>query len=71
MSLIEQFNHLESQVRRAYRRLWVQTFLGRLSWTLFAALWIALVALVVPKFWILEISWIDWMNGWLDEWVDG
>lgn len=65
MSLIEQFNHLESQVRRAYRRLWVQTFLGRLSWTLFAALWIALVALVVPKFWILEISWIDWMNGWL------
>ena len=44
-------DHLHKQVRRARRRLILQSFVGRLFWCWFAALALAAVAIGVAKFW--------------------
>ncbi len=46
-------DHLHKQVRRARRRLILQSFIGRLTWCWFAALLVAVVAIGVGKIWPL------------------
>ncbi|HND52232.1 MAG TPA: hypothetical protein PLV92_07540, partial [Pirellulaceae bacterium] len=58
------------QVQRARRRLNWEQFLRIAPWTLFAALIVALVALAVPKLWVVaavesDEGWNRWMIGWL------
>ncbi|MHB8969469.1 MAG: hypothetical protein ACYC3X_00810 [Pirellulaceae bacterium] len=56
---------LRLQVRRAYRRLFWLRVLRSLTWTLLATLGIALVAVVIPKFWPLGVAGHTWLAGWL------
>src|SRR3990167_1219301 len=56
---------LRLQVRRAYWRLFWIRLLRSVTWTLLATLGIALVAVVIPKFWPLGIAGGTWLAGWL------
>lgn len=58
-------NELQRQVRIAARRLTVQQFLVALPWTLTAALLLAALAILVPKFWPLPNLPIRWDALWL------
>lgn len=49
-------NQIQAQVQRARRRLLLQRFGYTASWTLFAALLVAIVALAVPKIWTLPFN---------------
>lgn len=56
---------LERQVARARRRLVVEQFLNRLVWCLFAGMAAAVVAIAVPKLFVVENLHPDWAAGWL------
>ncbi len=58
-------NELQQQVRIAARRLTVQQFLMALPWTLTAALLLAALAILVPKFWPLPNLTARWEALWL------
>jgi hypothetical protein len=58
-------NELQRQVRIAARRLTVQQFLVALPWTLTAALLLAALAILVPKFWPLPNLPVRWDALWL------
>jgi len=59
---------LQKQVQRARRRLTLQRLLATVTWSVFAALLVAVVALVVPKIWAMGLSpagAIAWTLGWI------
>lgn len=57
-------NQIYMQVRRARRRLVLQRFGHLVSWTLFGALLIALIAIAVPKIWPVEVDLQLWTVAW-------
>jgi DNA repair exonuclease SbcCD ATPase subunit len=57
-------NQIYQQVQRARRRLLLQRFGHFVSWTLFVALLVALVAIAVPKIWPLDVTLESWAVAW-------
>ncbi|QDS94974.1 hypothetical protein FF011L_37580 [Roseimaritima multifibrata] len=58
-------NQIETQVKRARRRLMLQTFGRVISWTLFAGLMLAFIGIALPKIWALAIDVSAWNAAWL------
>ena len=56
---------IKRQVGRARRRLILQQFISVAVWTLFAALFLAVVGLAVPKIWPLSLDQQVWMMSWI------
>jgi hypothetical protein len=56
-------NELERQVRRAYRRLGFQRFLGVLGWCWFATLLVALGVMAADKFYPIGVPAWGWVAG--------
>ena len=56
---------LLAQVRRARRRLVFEQFLSRLVWCLFGTLFVAAIAIALPKVFVMENLPADWANAWL------
>lgn len=56
---------LEKQVRRARRRLLLQSFAGKLAWSWFAALAVAVLAIGAGKLWAPPVEQQAWAIGWL------
>ncbi len=57
-------DELRKQVLRAHRRLSLQRFLSVLSWSLFATLMLAAIAIAIPKVWALPVDVGRWTVGW-------
>jgi hypothetical protein len=58
-------DELQRQVRRASRRLLVSCLVHNLTWSLFAALLVALVAVTIRKFFPLDVAGRTWLWGWV------
>ncbi len=56
---------IKRQVTRARWRLILQQFLSIVTWTLFATLLAAVVALAVPKIWVLNVDKQMWTWSWI------
>ena len=56
---------LKNQVRQARRRLLLEQFLRNVSWSLFAALCVAALALGIPKLWHLPVDAQTWTIVWI------
>jgi chemotaxis protein histidine kinase CheA len=56
---------IERQVATARRRMVIQQFLGFVTWSLCAALLIALVGLSVRKIWVIQVDMSLWIWGWV------
>ncbi len=61
-------DEIRHQVNQARRRLVVQQFLGIASWSIFAALLVAVVGLAIPKIW--PLAGID-ATRWTWSWIGG
>jgi hypothetical protein len=55
---------IRQQVQRARRRLIAQQFLSIVVWSLFAALCVAVIAVVIPKIWVIRVESDVWMWSW-------
>lgn len=58
-------DELQRQVRRASRRLLYSRLVHNLTWSWFAALLVALVAVTIRKFFPLEVAGSTWLWGWV------
>ena len=56
---------IRRQVRRASRRLLLNRLVDALTWSLFAALLVALVAIAIPKIWPVSIDSRTWAILWI------
>jgi chemotaxis protein histidine kinase CheA len=56
---------IKRQVSRARWRLILQQFLGIVTWSLFATMLAAVVALAVPKIWVLNVDKQIWNWSWI------
>ena len=56
---------LKTRVKQAQCRITLQRFITVLSWSLFATLLLAVVAIAIPKFWALALAPAAWFWGWL------
>ena len=56
---------LRSQVAKVRRRLFWDTTLRVIAWTLFVALCVAVIGLAIPKIWPLGIASSLWVKSWL------
>lgn len=56
---------IRQQVSQARRRLTFQTFLGIVTWSLFATLLAAVLGLAVPKIWPLQLDPQTWVWSWV------
>ncbi len=63
---------IKRQVSKAHRKLVMQQFFKIVSWSLFAALVIATIGLVIPKIWALPLTaTVDGWRIWAASWVGG
>lgn len=58
-------NEIKKQVQRAHRRLVMEQVVRVLTWTVLAALLVALGGLLVPKIWPLEVDSRRWSLAWI------
>ncbi|MCU0709686.1 MAG: hypothetical protein MUF23_15455, partial [Pirellula sp.] len=56
---------LHKQVSRAWRRMWLQSWLNSLGWCLIVAFSVCFVALLIPKLWFLPFTFASWSRNWL------
>jgi hypothetical protein len=56
---------IRRQVAAARRRLVMQQFLGILPWSLLVAMLIAVIGLLIPKIWIVDVDGNVWFASWM------
>ena len=56
---------IRQQVRQALRRWRWDAWCFTAAWSLFASLWVAVAAVLVPKIWTLPFDSVLWCGGWL------
>lgn len=56
---------LHRQIAKARRRLIMEQFLGIAAWSLFGCLLVAVVGLLIPKFWHVEVAADVWNASWV------
>jgi len=64
-------NEINRQVTRAQQRLIMGRFFRILGWTVFVALFIAAIAVAVPKIWYLDIGNDGLLGNWNALWIGG